>query len=83
MSLLDMINWSLFAFVKALQTLSMEMAVAARKAYSDPAAQLSNEDQARFTENLNFITRECRKLLLEIRRRKAWANLYRITHRDK
>jgi hypothetical protein len=65
MSLLDMINWSLFTFIKALQTLSIEMTVAAQKAHADPSAILSDEEYQRVVSDLDFITRECRTLLLE------------------
>lgn len=65
MSLLEMINWSLSGFVAALQTLSMEMANAARKAHADPDARLSPEDRERITANLNYISEQIRKLSLE------------------
>jgi hypothetical protein len=64
MSLRDMINWSLFNFVKALQTLSMERAYAAQQIEADASALVAENDRQRLISSLDFITRECRKLNL-------------------
>jgi hypothetical protein len=64
MSLLDMINWSLFDFAKALQTLSIERDYAAHNYQADASSLLAEVDRKRLINQLNFITRECRKLNL-------------------
>jgi hypothetical protein len=62
MSLLDMINWSLFTFIKTLQTLLMEMAYAAQKHREKTDALLTANDRERLITNIDFIMQECRKL---------------------
>lgn len=64
MSLLDIMNCSVYGFVKALQILSMEMADSGRKAHIDPNSALAEEHVEGLIKNLDFITHECRQLLL-------------------
>jgi hypothetical protein len=60
--LLEMFNWSLYAFSQRIDLLRQEIVVAFQRATQDEHARLSDADRERLTSNLQGVEQECAQL---------------------